>query len=236
MVGLISDAHVHLGKSEAVGHELTIEDVLWHKEHNTILNMLVMDPDNDNMLKLLDKKIWGIRGLQWITESTAPDDLIHTENVIGCKFHGAYGNRPRPSLAILEQLNRFGALLLMHTGRYKDADISSNSSYLHSVEIGKQYPDIILIMAHMGGTDTTICKRAINASQDYKNIYFDTSGITTPYIIEYACDTIGPQRILFGSDVPWCSFRAMYYTIEDARIPEVYKDDILYHNLNRLVT
>jgi len=235
LVGLISDSHVHLGISEAVGRELTIEDVLWHKEHNKVLNMLVMDPDNTNMLKLLDRKIWGIKGLQWITENTTLDDLIHHENVIGCKFHGAYGTKPRPSLVILEELDKFGAILLMHTGRYKDGDYSSNSSYLHALEIGIRYPDIILIMAHMGGTDTTISKRAIDDSQEYKNIYFDTSGITTPYIIEYACDTIGPKRILFGSDVPWCSFRAMYYTIQDSRIPEVYKDDILYHNLNRLV-
>ena len=87
----------------------------------------------------------------------------------------------------------------------------------------------------MGGTDTTICKKAIYESREHENIYFDTSGITTPYIIEYACDNIGPKRILFGSDIPWCSFKAMYYTIEDAMIPRVYKDDILYHNLNRLV-
>ena len=119
--------------------------------------------------------------------------------------------------------------------RYKEGSKESNTSYQHALEVAKIYPKLKVIMAHMGGTDTTICKRAINDSRDYPNIYFDTSGITTPYIIEYAVEQIPANRILFGSDAPWCSFNAMVYTILDAQIDDDIKNAILYNNFNELI-
>jgi predicted TIM-barrel fold metal-dependent hydrolase len=87
----------------------------------------------------------------------------------------------------------------------------------------------------MGGTDTTVCKNAIQAAVDIPNVYFDTSGITTPYIIEYALTYLKPERILFGSDAPWCSFRAMYHNVIDANINHIDKEKILYSNFNNLI-
>jgi predicted TIM-barrel fold metal-dependent hydrolase len=87
----------------------------------------------------------------------------------------------------------------------------------------------------MGGSDTAVVKRAINDAKDIPNIYFDTSGITTPYAVEYAVRVIDVRRILFGSDEPWCSFRSMYYNVVDAEIPEEYKERILSENFKDLV-
>jgi len=40
---------------------------------------------------------------------------------------------------------------------------------------------------------------------------------------------------LFGSDMPWCSFNAMYYTVMDAQIDEDVKKEIMHHNFEYLL-
>jgi predicted TIM-barrel fold metal-dependent hydrolase len=152
--------------------------------------------------------------------------------MIGCKYHGSYLGSPIHPCQLLEDIN----LVMVHCGRYKEGRKESNTSYLHALEVAKSYPKLKVIMAHMGGTDTNVCKVAIEDSRDYDNIYFDTSGITTPYIIEYALENIPSNRILFGSDAPWCSFLAMYHTVLDARIPDEDKQNIFYNSFNDLVS
>lgn len=234
---LINDCHIHLGQSKGVKKTVTIDDIVEHKKAYNILNMFVMSNDNDQTYKLLELPYYGIWGLQWLTEDTEPDDIIQRSKMRGCKYHGAYNYHPKPRQDVLELLDRYGAILMMHTGRYKDANIASKTSYRHSIEIAEDYPNIKLIMAHMGGTDTTISMQAIDDidAQGLMNVYFDTSGITTPFIIEYAVKTLGSKRILFGSDIPWCSFRAMYWTVAEAQISNEEQENIFYHNMNRLL-
>ena len=75
----------------------------------------------------------------------------------------------------------------------------------------------------------------LEASKDVKNIWFETSGITTPFRIENAVEEIGPERILFGSDAPWCSFRSIFYGVEDTLLDEKIKNLIFYENFINLL-
>ena len=230
---MISDIHIHLGERPEINRTLTIQDLHEYIDANNISNAVVIDT-NKTRLEALTHDNDNIYGFQWITERDTSKDLILDKKIIGCKFHGGFGNYPRPSIDVLECLNDIKGILLMHTGRYKDGNILSNSSYLHSISIAKEYPNIKVIMAHMGGTDTNICKTAIDESVSMPNVYFDTSGITTPYIIEYAVEKISSERIMFGSDIPWCSFKSMFYTVNEARIPAKYKGNIFHHSLELL--
>ena len=186
----------------------------------------------------------GIHAIYWIQKKCIEKDLeILRSNlgstVSGVKFHGAFELLPLTAPVyrhILEFLDGQEAILIVHTGRYKDADRSSNTSYLHAIDAAKQYRKIKLVMAHMGGTDTTIVKRALKDAADIQNILFDTSGITTPHVLEYAVRMIDERRIIFGSDFPWCSFRAMLANLEDAEIGERTKQSILLDNFDSLIS
>ena len=195
MAALINDVHIHLGSESSINKTLLPEDILHHKEMNGVMSILVIptheEPEIEKLQKFLDRDIFGLYGLQWVTEHTTPSNLELDDKIIGCKFHGTYSNHSHPSVAVLEELNKLGAILMFHTGRYKDGNVISRTSYIHALTIAKAFPKISIIMAHMGGTDTTICKAAIDASKLQENIYFDTSGITTPYIIEYAVKSTG---------------------------------------------
>lgn len=246
---MINDAHVHLGRSSAINRSLSADGILKLKEKHNLSHLLVMSFENDvekNNQTIIDlaEQDRSILGLVWIQKSRISKDvlllskLLGNGRIVGVKFHGSYENLPVLSSTyrpVMELLNDKGAILLVHTGRYKDASPESNTSYLHALEVARQYPKAKVVLAHMGGSDTYIIKKALQDAKDMPNVYFDTSGITTPYIIEHAVKVIDARRLMFGSDEPWCSFMSMYYNIIDAEVDQSYKDRILSENFLNLV-
>jgi len=244
----VCDAHIHLGRSSGINHTLHLDEIDNFIEKFNIENLLLfpfeLDTNESNeKIKNLTKINKKIHGMYWVQKKQIEKDVkILNESIgngyVGVKFHGTYEELPVSDdtyKPVLEVLNEKEALLLVHTGRFKDGDISSNTSYLHAVNVAKKYPKIKVILAHMGGNDTSIVKKALEASKDVKNIWFETSGITTPFRIENAVEVIGPERILFGSDAPWCSFRSIFYGVEDTLLDEKIKNLIFYENFINLL-
>jgi len=244
----VCDAHVHLGRSAGINHTLHSDKIDSFIEKHNIENLLLFPfeldiSESNEKIKNLTKTNKKIHGMYWVQKKQIEKDVkILSKNIgdgyLGVKFHGMFENLPVSDdtyKPILEVLNEKEALLLVHTGRFKDGDISSNTSYLHAVNMAKKYPKIKVILAHLGGNDTSIVKKALDASKNVKNIWFETSGITTPFRIEIAVEKIGPERILFGSDAPWCSFRSIFYGVEDTLLDEKIKNLIFYENFINLL-
>lgn len=244
----ICDAHVHLGKSAGIYHTLHAEEISNFISKYGIEGLLLMpfelevDKSNDKIHQL-SKIHKEIHGLYWIQKGHVELDAKNIRKLVGdgfvgAKFHGTYENLAVSDeiyAPVMEALNDKEALLLVHTGRYKDGDISSNTSFRHAIHVAQKYPKIKLIMGHMGGNDTSIVKQALEAAVNLPNVWFETSGITTPYRVERGVDVIGAERILFGSDAPWCSFRSMFYGVEDSLLDEKTKHRIFYENFRKLV-
>ncbi len=245
----INDIHVHLGKSSIINQHLKLEDLLKFRKKSNIENFALISLDceiskNNRSIIRLSKKHKFIHGLYWIRKERIPNDIdilkkTLGDGIIGVKFHGVFENKKVTSKIydpIMKLLQEKKAVLLIHCGRFKDGSPSSNSSFVHALKIAKKYPKIKVILAHMGGNDTSIVKKAINAARNIPNTFFDTSGISTPYRIEYGVQVIGAKRILFGSDFPWCSHRGMYFGVEDALISKKDKELILNKNFLNLIS
>ncbi|HET7285311.1 MAG TPA: amidohydrolase family protein [Nitrososphaeraceae archaeon] len=248
---IVNDSHVHLGYTPLLVSPVLERNLIQFKQKYNINKMFVFPFETD--VEETNKRVMafagknrdrGIYAIYWIQKKCIEKDLETLRSnlgsaFIGVKFHGAFELLPITASVyrqILEFLDSQEAILIVHTGRYKDADRSSNTSYLHALDAAKQYRKIKLVMAHMGGTDTTIVKRALKDAADLENIFFDTSGITTPHVLEYAVRIIDERRIIFGSDFPWCSFRAMLANVEDSEIDEKTKQSILLDNFDSLIS
>ena len=115
----------------------------------------------------------------------------------------------------LEVLNRNGWIMMLHiprSGRLKDP-----VNLAQMVEIDRRYPDIKVIIAHVGRAYCpTDMGNAFEVLADTKHLLFDFSANTCQETFERLIETVGPKRILFGSDLPIARMR-MRRICEDGR-------------------
>lgn len=220
MQDLIADCHVHWGPDSEIKKEnydlrADVNFVTATNENTKEVNMRILKAQGERI-----KCFW------WYNGTRIP------ENVFGVKYHGTYLNKPiDPYDDNLKHFKRF----LIHTGMFLDGDPKSNTSYIHAVKFAELNPQSKVILAHMGGSINKVIKKAIELGKRYDNVYLDTSGITNPLIIEYAVKNFRDDHIMFGSDIPWCSFDSMLYNVLDADITQKQKQMILYDNLMEFV-
>ncbi|WP_299290916.1 amidohydrolase family protein [Nitrosopumilus sp.] len=245
----VNDVHVHLGSSSIINQKLLVKDIKNFRKKYNIDNIMLFTLDRDidkNNKKVIElaKKYEYVHGLYWIQKTRIKEDVKILEQelgngLVGVKFHGVF-EKEKVSAKIYEPimkvLDKKKAILLIHCGRFKDGSPLSNSSFVHGLTVAKKFQNIKVILAHMGGNDTSVVRKALESAKNIPNAYFDTSGISTPFRVELGIKKVGPKRIIFGSDFPWCSFRGMFYGVEDALISKHAKSLILNKNFLRLIS
>ena len=100
----------------------------------------------------------------------------------------------------LEVLNELKAALMLHIprpGRLKDP-----VNIEQMLEIDRRYPDVRLIIAHVGRSySINDVGDAFDRLKD-SNMYFDFSANTNQQVFEELLKKVGPHRVMFGSDLP----------------------------------
>ena len=103
--------------------------------------------------------------------------------------------------AHLEAADRHGWIVLLHIPRPDRLRDPVNLSQM--LEIEERYPNLHLVIAHIG---RAYCPEdigdAFEVLRPSKRMVFDFSASTSPYVIEGALRAFGPQRLVFGSDMP----------------------------------
>ena len=94
------------------------------------------------------------------------------------------------------------------------------------------FPDSILIIPHLGmlgGHPLDF----LSSFKKHENIYFDTALASHDTILEFV-KTIGPERVLFGSDVPFGSMKSELSKVLALPIANTDKECILSRNVIKL--
>jgi predicted TIM-barrel fold metal-dependent hydrolase len=139
------------------------------------------------------------------------ESQIINGNFLGCKVYLNFAKPYIPQSEIrifdflpphqLEVLNKHSWVAMLHiprNGRLKDP-----VNLAQMLEIEKNYPNIKLIIAHVG---RAYCPENIgNAFEvlaETNNMMFDICANSNQYVFEQLIKAVGPKRILFGSDMP----------------------------------
>ena len=72
------------------------------------------------------------------------------------------------------------------------------------IEIARRYPDLVMILAHLGGGLPFFAQHR-HLAQALKNVYYDTAALPLlyhPQILRPIADLVGADRLIFGSDYP----------------------------------
>ncbi len=101
----------------------------------------------------------------------------------------------------LEVLNEHGWIVMLHiprSGRLRDP-----VNLADMLEIERRYPNAKVIIAHVG---RAYCPEDVGDAfavlRETKRLLFDISANTNAAVFEQLIRTVGPRRILFGSDLP----------------------------------
>lgn len=137
---------------------------------------------------------------------------------------------PRPEIRIfdffpphqLEVLNRLGLIVMLHIPR--DERLKDPVNLAQMIEIEQRYPDIQLIIAHVG---RAYCDHDVGDAFDVlsgtERMCFDFSANTNDHVFEQLIRAVGPKRILFGTDMPILRMRMRRETREDHYVNVVPK-------------
>jgi predicted TIM-barrel fold metal-dependent hydrolase len=154
----------------------------------------------------------------------------------GVKMNGAQNNYtiddPEIALPVAEAIARTGKMIAFHVG----PDAYERTHPFRAAKIAKLYPQMPVLMVHMGMTDADMNRAAIEMAQECPNMVLIGSATTYKAVLS-AIKTLGAERVCFGSDAPfqWPHVvRAMYEAALEGEVTEEEKVLVMGGNVARL--
>jgi predicted TIM-barrel fold metal-dependent hydrolase len=154
----------------------------------------------------------------------------------GVKMNGAQNNYyiddPEIGLPIAEAIARTGKMIAFHIG----PDAYERTHPFRAAKIAKMYPEMPVLMVHMGMTDAVMNKAVVEMAQECPNMFLIGSATTYKAVL-MAIKALGAERVCFGSDAPfqWPHvIRAMYDAALDGEVTGEEKALVMGGNIARL--
>jgi hypothetical protein len=130
----------------------------------------------------------------------------------------------------LELLDERGAWVTLHVSRAGRLGHPANLAEVR--EIRRRYPRVILVLAHLGRSYTLPhAEEALPPLADDEGLYFDLSAVLNPDVLRLALVTLGPRRLLFGTDNPIMYMRGRQHW--EGRTYRVHTDYPFFFNRQR---
>lgn len=141
-----------------------------------------------------------------------------------CNYTVPYPYTIKEFELLVQQVRKLGMVLDVHTD-------------LPEMEyIIQKYPDTTIVFPHFGPSANTIFKRLDLVAKNH-HCYMDTSGAGHERVgmLEYSMKSIGPDRVLFGSDFTINDPSGVIARIENSFLTEEQKRKVLSQNLDALL-
>lgn len=150
----------------------------------------------------------------------------------GLKFHASISQTSlvdNTMLDVLEFADGERLPLIYHCGR----NPISSAAYVKLV--APTYPKIRFVVAHIGGNSYDQILKTMDLFERFvpENVYFDTSTARHPDLLTRAIKAYGPDRILFGTDLPFTDQRLNFDCLRYAGLD--CHEGIMGGNLLRLL-
>lgn len=103
--------------------------------------------------------------------------------------------------AHLELLNDRKAWVTLHVPKADRLGHAANIAEIR--QIRERYPRVALVIAHLGRCYTLPqAEESLPQLADDPGLYFDNSAVLNPEVHRFALETLGPHRVLYGTDNP----------------------------------
>ena len=131
---------------------------------------------------------------------------------------------------LVERMIGYGVPLLIHAFKKANGQVPNESIGENVARLARRYPEAKIIMAHLGGN----CYDGVPAIRDVPNVWCDWCGsIFRGDELAYALEYLGPDRLLYGTDMPG-SFLVNLGQLLELDLSDADRDKILYGNAEKL--
>lgn len=101
-------------------------------------------------------------------------------------------------------------------------------------ELAVEFPELRVVLGHMGHGNIVYINGAIDVAERNPNVYLETSGMPMHSKIRTACERVGPERVMYGSDAPFHDPGVELRKVEAAGLEAELRERVLGLNARRL--
>ena len=200
------DLHTHIGSFGGWANvSCTDDELVKSMRYYNVEKSAVYFTDNELVRRAVQKYPDELVGCYWPN----PHDKDAAERVRialtdwgfkGVKLHPLFqAFLPNDKIVhpIVEEARRAKVPVLIHTGH---APFSLPWSVGELVE---SFPDVKIVMLHMGNGHGVYMEAAINVAKKMDNLYLETSRMPNGSKIREAMNVVGKDRVMYGTDIPF---------------------------------
>lgn len=203
----VIDAHAHLGEFGGWANvHVTAEEMIADMETFNISKTVVFMIPNDIVREAVKRFPDRLIGFVWVNPYEGQKAVDQVKRAVndwgfqGIKLHPlihAFIPSDEIVLPIMELARQFKLPVLFHTGH------PPFSLPWQIGEVAELFPDVPIIMGHMGHGHGCYIHGSILTAKKYPNLYLETSGMPMHTKIREAVEQVGPDRVMYGSDTPF---------------------------------
>lgn len=176
------------------------------------------------------------RALALVSPGDNPETVRATvarEKFVGLKPYHVYAHRTDTMQAAVEEFapdwmwefcHDIHGVLMLHIVR--DRAIADPKNIASLQRLCRRYPKCQLILAHIARSfNYRHALEGLAAMKDFSNAFVDTALVTEAEGIRFAIETLGPERVLYGSDFPFSELRGKCASVGDG-FAWIYADEL----------
>lgn len=203
---MIVDAHTHLGDFPLFNVRLDAEGLIRMMDECGVDHALLFSLPNELTREAVERYPDRLSGMVWVNPLDGEAALSAVKEAVsrwgfkGIKLHpllDSYLPDSEVVHPVMELAGRLGVPILFHCGH------PPWTLPWHFGNLADRFPDVQIILGHMGHGHIVYINGALEVAQKHRNIFLETSGMPMHSKIKEAADTVGVDRVLYGSDAPF---------------------------------
>lgn len=240
----IIDGHIHIGRWSDIffSYETTVEQAIEVMKTSGIEGAVCLPADatpNEVLLnQVMKHKDFNFYFTAWINPDDKELDGFLEKNIDDIslfKIHPSIQKRKVTDESYKKYIQmavECSKPVVVHCGRWKEI-----ASYEYALELAKIYPGLKIILAHLGGDQPGLyleCAKEVKKINS-KNIYLGTESVREFYFVNKVVETVGADKVIFGSDYNLGLPKMYIPIVESLKIPDSEKELIFSGNILRIL-
>jgi predicted TIM-barrel fold metal-dependent hydrolase len=233
------DAHAHVGVFGSwCGVAITAQEMVSGMSAYGIKKSIISYPDNEVTLEAQKAFPGQLAALVWLNPTLGEQELAiltaldDQKLICGLKLHPLFNAYTAddgcvfPFLELAEQKN---LPVFIHSGH-------PPFSLPWSIgQLAEKFPAVRIVMVHMGHGHGVYIQGALDVAKKRDNIWLENSGMPMHTKIKQAYQTVGRERLFFGSDVPFHHYGVEILRTAVSGLKDSELEDVFYNNINKFM-